>query len=428
MAAGTLFRLAVGFATSMAVTTSTALVGTAHADPRPAAADPAVITEWNAVAVRTIFTEAQQAPPVGQLYLGFVSIAVHDAVAAVDGRYAPYAKQPRAHRHASPQAAAATAAHQVLSHYFPASAQALGSDYAASLAKIPEGAGKTHGIRAGKAAATTLVRLRTGDGRNADVTLNVTPAPGVWRPTPPAFAPMAVPWLGFVRPLLLKSPTRIRLPGPDALNSKAYARDVAEVKATGAASASTRTPAQTETAMFWNDNVPRQYQTALRDLAARRHLGMDDSARMFALLNATAADSAIACWRGKYDDAYWRPVTAIRLADTDGNPATTPDPAWSPLVATPPYPEYPSGHACLTGPITAGLSHLFGARHIDLTVDSAVTGTTRHYTTANALTQETMNARIWLGFHFRKAMTDGSRLGRAVTRWSVGRYFQPVGR
>ncbi|MGA5500203.1 vanadium-dependent haloperoxidase [Streptomyces umbrinus] len=428
MAARTLFRLAVGFATSMAVATSTALVGTAQAAPRPAAADPAVITEWNAVAVRTIFAEAQQAPPVGQLYLGFVSIAVHDAVSAVDGTYAPYAKQPRAHRHASPQAAAATAAYEVLSHYFPASAQALGSDYAASLAKIPEGVGRTHGIRAGKAAAATLVRLRTGDGRNADVTLNVTPAPGVWRPTPPAFAPMAVPWLGFVRPLLLKSPTQIRLPGPDALNSKAYARDVAEVKAMGAASGSARTPAQTETALFWNDNVPRQYQAAFRDLATRRHLDLDDSARMFALLNASAADAAIACWRGKYDHAYWRPITAIRLADTDGNPATTPDPAWSPLVATPPYPEYPSGHACLTGPTTAGLSHLFGARHIDLRVDSAVTGTTRHYTTAKALNQETMSARIWLGFHFRKAMTDGNQLGRAVTGWAVGRYFQPVGR
>ncbi|MGI5198938.1 vanadium-dependent haloperoxidase [Streptomyces sp. CA-288835] len=420
-------RLAIGCATAMAVATSTALVSTAQAAPR-AAADPAVITDWNAIAVRTIFAEGQQPPPVGQLYLGFVSTAVYDAVAAIDGRYTPYAKQPRPRPHASSQAAAATAAYKVLSHYFPASQQALSSDYAASLAKIREGVGKTHGIRAGKAAAATMVRLRTDDGRGADVTLDVTPAPGVWRPTPPAFAPMAFPWLGFVRPLLLKSPTQIRLAGPDALNSAAYTRDFNEVKAVGVASGGSRTPAQTETARFWNDNLPRQFQTAFRDQAARRHLDIADSARMFALLNATTADAAIACWRGKYDHAYWRPSTAIQLADTDSNPATAPDPAWSPLVPNPPYPDYPSGHACLTGATTAGLSQLFGARNIDLTVDSAVTGTTRHYATADALNQETKNARVWLGIHFRKAMTDGNQLGREVSRWALRHHFRPAGR
>ncbi|MEU9330915.1 vanadium-dependent haloperoxidase [Streptomyces canus] len=419
--------MAVGCATAMAVVTPTAIVSTAQAAPR-AAADPAVITDWNAIAVRTIFTEGQQPPPVAQLYLGFVSTAVYDAVTAIDGRYAPYAKQPRPRPHASSQAAAATAVYTVLSHYFPASAQALSSDYTASLAKIREGANKTHGIQAGKAAAATLVRLRTGDGRGADVTLNVTPAPGVWRPTPPAFAPMLAPWLGFVRPLLLKSPGQIPLTGPDALNSAAYTRDFDEVKAVGVASGGTRSPAQTETARFWNDNVPRQFQTAFRDQAARRHLNIADSARMFALLNATAADAAIACWRGKYDHAYWRPSTAIQLADTDSNPATTPDPAWSPLIANPPYPDYPSGHACLTGAATAGLSHLFGARHIDLTVDSAVTGTIRHYATTDTLNQETKNARVWLGIHFRKATTDGNQLGRAVSHWALGHYFQPAHR
>jgi hypothetical protein len=149
--------LAAVFTTAMAVAASTGLMSTAQASPRTTP-DPAVITDWNAIAVRTIFTEGQQPPPVAQLYLGFVSTAVYDAVAAIDGRYAPYAKQPRPRPHASSQAAAATAAYQVLSHYFPASAQALGSDYAASLAKVREGAGKTHGIRAGKAAAAARVR------------------------------------------------------------------------------------------------------------------------------------------------------------------------------------------------------------------------------------------------------------------------------
>jgi hypothetical protein len=132
----------------------------------------------------------------------------------------------------------------------------------------------------------------------------------------------------------------------------------------------------------------------------------------------------IACWRAKYDDPFWRPITAIHLADTDGNPATDADPTWAPLVATPPYPEYPSGHACITGAVSRGLSHLFGSRDIDLDVSSAVTGTSRHYDTASQLNRETMNARIWLGIHFRTAMTDGNRLGQRTTAYVADREFE----
>jgi hypothetical protein len=278
----------------------------------------------------------------------------------------------------------------------------------------------------GEDAARAIVRLREGDGRDANITLNVDPGPGVWRPTPPAFAPMLAPWLGFVRPLLLASPTQLPLPGPDPLTSTAYTRDFDEVKAVGAAASATRTPAQTDTARFWNDNAPVQYQAAFRELATRHRLDIDHSARLFAVLNMTAADAAIACWRAKYDTAYWRPSTAIQLADTDGNPATTADPAWTPLVANPPYPEYPSGHACLTGATANGLGYLFGPQSIDLVVASAVTGTTRHYVTEDTLNQDTMNARVWLGIHFRKAVVDGNSLGHQVSRWALRHYFQPL--
>jgi len=270
------------------------------------------------------------------------------------------------------------------------------------------------------------VRLREGDGRDANITLNVAPAPGVWRPTPPAFAPMLAPWLGFVRPLLLASPTQLPLAGPDPLTSTAYTRDFNEVKAIGAAASATRTPAQTDTARFWNDLVPVQYQAAFRELATRHRLDIDHSARMLAILNMTAADAVITCWRAKYDVPYWRPSTAIQLADTDGNPATTADPSWTPLVANPPYPEYPSGHACLTGATANGLGFLLGRQNIDLVVSSAVTGTTRHYLTEDTLNQDTMNARVWLGIHFRKAVVDGNRLGHQVSRWALQHYFQPV--
>jgi hypothetical protein len=425
MRRGILVRATVVVVAALLLATPASLASSAQAAP-PVARDPAVITTWDAIAVRTIIVEGLKPPPVAQLYLGFVSAAIYNAVVTIDGQFEPYARQPRAHAHASPEAAAATAAYRLLSVYFPASADALTADYQASLAQIPNGVGKVHGIRVGEAAAAAIVRLREGDGRDADITLDVAPGPGVWRPTPPAFAPMLAPWLGFVRPLLLASPTQLPLAGPDPLTSAAYTRDFNEVKTVGAATSATRTPAQTETARFWSDNPPVQYQAAFRDLATRHRLDIDHSARMLAILNMTAADAVIACWRGKYDVPFWRPSTAIQLADTDGNPATTADPTWTPLLVNPPYPEYPSGHACLTGATANGLSYLLGAQNIDLVVSSAVTGTTRHYATEQALDRETMNARIWLGIHFRKAMVDGNRLGHRVSRWALRHYFQPL--
>jgi hypothetical protein len=230
-----------------------------------------------------------------------------------------------------------------------------------------------------------------------------------------------------VEPLALKSPSQIRLPGPDALDTDAYARDFAEVKAYGSKDGSARTAAQTETAMFFNFNSVLQYQMGLRDQVTRRGLNIVASARAFALLDTAAADALIACWRAKYDYAYWRPVTAIRLADTDGNPATAPDPGWTPLVPTPPYPEYTSGHACITGAASHTFDYLFGDGPLDLDLYSDVTKTTRHYDSAVALDEEAMNARIWLGLHFRKAMTDGNRLGHAVSERALTHYFQPIG-
>jgi hypothetical protein len=387
--------------------------------------DPAVITRWNTIAARTIFTENTTPIPASGLYFGFVSIAVHDAVVTIKGGYRPYLKQPKVRGRASSEAAAATAAYQVLKYYFPASAANLAADYAEALAGIPDGAAKDRGKQVGTAAAESLIRSRLHDGRNADILLTVSPAPGVWRPTPDAFAQMAVPWLGFVTPLALRSPTQFRLPGPDSIKSKAYARDFAEVKSKGAKEGSTRTAAETETALFWNANSVLQYQTALRDQVTRRGWGIVESARAFALLGTSTADALIACWRAKYDYAYWRPITAIRLADTDGNRRTQSDPAWNALVQTPPYPDYVSGHASVTGAATGVFSYLFGADSLDLDISSSVTSTTRHYTSAAVLDAETMNARIWLGLHFRRAMIDANGLGHRAAAWTIGHEFRP---
>ena len=390
----------------------------------PVAADPAVITEWNAIAARTIFTENATPIPSSALYFGFVSIAMYYAVVTIEGGYEPYSTLPRAHAHASPEVAAATAAYRVLSHYFPASAGNLAADYAASLADIPNGVGMVHGKRVGEAAAAAIIAARQDDGRNASVLLDVDIAPGVWRQT----APMVVAWLGFVTPLTLESQTQFVLPGPDDLGSAAYADDFLEVKAYGAREGSFRSAAQTQTALFWNANAVLQYQVALRDQVTRRGLDIVDSSRAFVLLNTATADGLIACWRAKYDFAFWRPITAIPEADTDGNDATEPDGDWTPLAPlTPVYPEYTSGHACIIGAVSNTLGYLFGANTIDLNVSSSVTGTSRHYDTVQSLDDETMNARIWLGLHFRKAMTDGNQLGHATSSWVIANYFRPTG-
>ena len=387
--------------------------------------DGTVVIHWNAVAARTLYAENNTPVPVSTLYFGFVSLAVHDAVVAVAGGSEPYLDQPRARRGASAEAAATAAAYATLRHYFPASQANLAADYTASLAAIPDGRAEAAGIRAGREAAARLIAHRANDGRGAAITLDVAPAPGVWRPTPEAFAPMLAPWLGFVAPLGLRAPDQVRLPGPDPLGSRAYARDFAEVKAYGSSTSTARTPQQTATALFYNANVVSQYEEALRDRLTRRPEGIARTARAFALLGMSTADAIIGCWRAKYDDAFWRPITAIREAGTDGNPATTADPAWTPLVATPPYPDYTSGHACVTGAATQTFSHLFGARTLDLTLLSSVTGTTRHYDSAAALDRDTMNARIWLGLHFRRAMTDGNRLGHVTAGWEAAHHLRP---
>ena len=390
----------------------------------PPSASPAAITNWDAIAVRTIAVEAMRPPPETQLYMGFVSAAMYDAVVAIDPAYEPYGPPLHAHRRASIDAAVAAAAHGVLKTYFPASASALDADYQASLATIPDGRAKDKGVAVGEAAAALIEQLRAGDGRNAPIVYTRAPAPGVWRPT--SAAPFTVPWLGFVRPLLLTSPTQIAPPGPYALTSDAYTRDYDEVKAFGRATSSFRTPEQAATALFWSVNPLVQYQAALRDRVARRGLDAVQTARMFAIVNMSAADALIACWRAKFDFAFWRPVTAIQLGDSDGNPDTVADPTWTSLQAAPPYPDYPAGHACMTGAVSKSVSALFGRDDIDLFISSTATGTTRHYTSARTLNRDTMDARVWLGIHFRKAVADGNRLGRKVAKYALATAFMPT--
>src|SRR5215469_3725276 len=393
----------------------------------PPADSPAIISDWNETAVATLVGDTTTQPIEDILYMGFVQAAVYNAVVGIEGRYEPYRFHAHAPRGASAQAAAIAAAHKVLVTYVPSAQADLDAHYTESLAQIPDGTAKTQGIAFGTRAADSLIRLRAHDGRNAPILFTQPPAPGVWRPTPPALLPMSAPWLGFVTPLLVDSATQFAPPAPPTLTSARYTRDFAEVKAFGSVDSTARTPEQTRTALFFSGSALVQYNAALRDQVGVRHLDIVGAARMFAAIDMSVADAEISVWHAKYVYGLWRPITAINLADTDGNPATSPDPNWMPLRATPNYPEYPSGYNAFNSTVTHGLENLFQTRHVQLTLlSTAVPGVQRYYDSGSALLRDVVNARVWLGYHFRTADIASRDLGEQIAAWTLGHYFQPV--
>jgi hypothetical protein len=241
-----------------------------------------------------------------------------------------------------------------------------------------------------------VIAQRVGDGRN-DPTIQWTepPAPGVWRPTPPAFAPFTAPWLGFMKPLLIRSGAQFGEPGPPpAMTSRRYTRDFNEVKALGSNDPTTRTTEQNQIALFYSGNPIVQFAAGLRDQAAIRHLDIVDSARMFAAVHMSLADAAISVWHSKHVYGFWRPITAINLADSDGNPATTADPTWVSQFAAPPYPDYVSGYNGVMGAFTRALEETLGTRHLQLTLTStAAPGVTRFYDSGRQARQDVIDAR-----------------------------------
>jgi hypothetical protein len=414
-----------GFAAAVLLTALATGTATAAA-PAAAADDPTVISDWNAIAVTTLMADTTKPAVEAILYMAFVHAAVYDAVVGVEGRYAPYRFHVHAPHGTSAQAAAVAAAHKVLVTYVPSAQASLDAAYAASLAQLPDGKAKTRGIAFGTRAADNLIRLRADDGRNAPILFTQRPAPGVWRPTPPGFAPMIDPWMGFVTPLLVHSATQFAPPAPPALTSDRYTRDFNEVKALGSLTSTQRTAAQTSTALFYSGLANVQLQAMLRDQVTVRDLDIVDAARMFAAADMSAADTIISVWYAKYVDGFWRPSTAINLADTDGNPATDPDPSWVPLRPDPAYPDYPSGYNGFAAAVTRGLERVFHTRQLQLTVISTAVPDVRHYDTGEALRQDVVDGRMLLGVHFRFADTAARDMGLRLTDWTLDHYFQPV--
>jgi PAP2 superfamily len=403
-----------------------ALVASAIGLAAPALARADTVTEWNLNASVALFTNAGQPPQQAVPHLAMVHGAVYDAVNAIDGSHQGYlVSAGSASPSDSMEAAAATAAYRVLLSIVPVQQPFLDARYAASLAGIADGPAKTQGIAAGEAAAAAMIAARTNDGRFGSYRFPVGSELGEWRPVLPSFVNDPNAWLKDVKPFLVESGTQFMSNGPQALDSNKYAREFNEVKSVGSLTSTERTADQTHAARYWAENPPGTWSRVFRMLSAQQGLSLVDNARLYAMLYMTAADSLITVWNDKATYLFWRPITAIREADTDGNPDTEPDAAWLPLIPTPPYTEHSSGHAGLSGSFVRTLQQFFGTDEIGWT-DTNNAGLTRSFASFSQAIDEIVDARVWSGIHFRTADEAGARIGKQVAQYRNAHYFKPV--
>ena len=347
---------------------------------------------------------------------------------AVDGGYQPYVGHLRARGTTNVDAAVAAAAHRILVTQFPTQQSALDASYATSLANISDGPAKTRGVAVGEQAAADVQQARAHDGFQANVPYSFGSGPGVWiLPTDnPATTP-ATPWAAEMTPFIMNTADQYRPGPPPALTSPAYTASYNETKDYGSAISAVRTAEQTDIALFWGRGRPdAQYNSGIRDLVTTHNFSRVQAARALALTNLVAADAFIACFDGKYTYSAWRPYTAIRAGDTDGNPDTVADPTWTPLVRTPNHPEYPANHACVTTSFATTVDNLLGPAHFSVTIPGTPASTElRHYTSSSQLITEIANARIWDGVHFRFSTDAGTTIGRSVAHYDYQHALQP---
>ena len=379
-----------------------------------------VISDWNAIAVTTIVTNAGKPPAVATIDLVYVNVAMYDAVNAIDGRYSVFAVSPNTPvAGASKEAAAVAAAYGVLKTFYPNQAAFLDGQYAASLTSIADGDAKSRGLQIGREVATLYLAQRSNDGRNANITYAPGTGPGAWQPTPPAFASAQGPWIAQMTPFAIKSSSQFRADPPPALGSTTWTSDYDETRSLGDINSVTRTPEQTEIGLFYSEHTGKQYNRILREFATAQNFSLADEARFMAFMHVSIGDALISVWESKFHYARWRPVTVIRLTD---------DPHWTPLAVTPNHPEYPAAHGAFTAALAEGLRQFFGTKDVTITLSSTVTGTTRTFYNTDDLLKEIVVARIYGGMHFRTSVEDGIVQGSKAGKWVANRCFLPAGK
>ncbi|HKD53229.1 MAG TPA: vanadium-dependent haloperoxidase [Steroidobacteraceae bacterium] len=421
-----------------------AILGTANAS----AASPNIVEQWNKIAEDTVVASGAFQGE-GEVYMAYVSAAVYDAVVAINGRYKQLGTPVTAPPGASTDAAVIEAAYDTLVYYFHGSTAAatLNPLYITALAAIPDGTAKTNGQAVGLSAALSIIAMRSGDGRltpigTSSAFLARTPGPGVYRLTPPAYAPPQTPWVGSMKPWGLQSPDQFLPEPPPDLRSDTWANAFAYMRAFGVANSTVRTAEQTAIAEFYSANAIRQFNLIARDFADAHGLDVVDTARLAAMINVVLADAGMAFFRAKYHYLFWRPVTAIDPASVkadgfgpvpgydDGNPSTAEQSGWRPLLATPNHPEYPSAHCTFTSAVAEILSRWLGTNNINIDVHGfdpagppGNLNAVRHFATAADEREEVSNARIWGGLHYSFSTAAGLRLGRQVANYDLHQLF-----
>ncbi len=382
-----------------------------------------MVLQWNDVLLDAVRVD-KTAPPAASRAMAIVHTAIYDTVNSIDREFAPYFTRVDVHPRASKEAAVASAAYETLVALFPAQKATFDAKRVASLSEIPDGRAETDGVNAGKAVATQILARRAADGSSSTVTYTPGTDPGDWQPTPPAFASALLPQWPNVVPWTMTSGTQFRPSAPPALNSTTYTADFNQVKAIGSATSTTRTDDQTAIAKFWangsgTSTPPGHWNVIAKTVAENKHNSLEQNARLFAILNLALADAAIVSWDAKYEFDMWRPVTAIRQADTDNNARTLADASWTPLLVTPPFSTYISGHSTFSGAAAAILKAYFGTDRVSFVVPSETNGVAnRSFTSFSQAAAESGMSRIYAGIHFNfdntAGLQSGERLGNYV--------------
>lgn len=386
-----------------------------------------VVIDWNQTTHQVISAaDGYSNPMAASRVLAMVHLAMHDAVNAIDARFATYAQTPTHKGEADAAVAAVVAAHDVLLALYPAHKPLL----RATLDKTLHDAGPGAAVDAAKAlgaqAASAVLAKRANDGANGNETYRVGDAPGAWRFTP-GFDFIAAPHWRSVLPFALSSPAQFRVAAPPALGSSQYTAAFREVKDSGGPQAPRRSADQTHYAAFWYEFSDAGWNRIARVVARGQRQDLWQRARGFALLNAAMADAYIAGWDSKMHYNFWRPVTAIRLAASDGNAATEADTQWSSLLPTPPIQDHPSTHSALGAAAAVVLAHAFGRDDIGFTFASPTAPASqpsRSFPSFSAAAIENADSRVRAGLHFRFATTEGLQLGRRIGQHVVGNFLQ----
>ncbi len=379
-----------------------------------------VVMDWNARA-DAVAAEKRLPPPVQGRALALMHVSMFEAINAIERRYKPYRLELVSDRNTSREAAAASAAHAVLTALYPDQRPALDVQLAADLAAVAEGPAKERAIILGRKAAADLLELHAEDGVGADDYRPFTRA-GVYVPTQPVAGYL----VRTFKPWVMTSAAQFRPGPPPALTSETWTRDVNEIREIGALNSSVRSEEQTKVGKFWFLTGARTYNPIVRQVVLAKQLNLLDCARIYALTSMAAADSFIAVFEAKYHYNFWRPVTAIRNADLSQNAATPRDANWLPLGDTPMHPEYPCAHCISASAVAAALRAVVGDEVGEISVTSTTApGITRRWTRLSDYADEVSNARIWAGFHYRFSTDAGKDMGRKIGELTVATQLRP---